>query len=284
MLDEQRELQPLGATGRLWIGGAGLALGYHQRPELTAEKFVQHPRYGRLYDTGDLARLTTDGLECLGRADFQIKLRGYRIEPGEIEFALTRHPAVAEASVQVKARSPGDDRLVAYVVTKPGEDVSASDLRAAVRGFLPAYMLPQEYRLLAALPRLPNGKLDRQALPDPFAGQQAAAPRTPPATEAERQLAALWAEALGLPNTGRISREDRFFDLGGHSLLAMQLAGRMAALTGRRPRIQPLMMDPLALLAREWWPDAPIAESASAAAAAATEVPAKSWLARWIRR
>jgi amino acid adenylation domain-containing protein len=284
VLDEQRELQPLGATGRLWIGGAGLALGYHQRPELTAEKFVQHPRCGHLYDTGDLARLTTDGLECLGRADFQIKLRGYRIEPGEIEFALTRHPAVAEASVQVNARSPGDDRLVAYVVTKPGEDVSASDLRAAVRGFLPAYMLPQEYRLLAALPRLPNGKLDRQALPDPFAGQQAAAPRTPPATEAERQLAALWAEALGLPNTGRISREDRFFDLGGHSLLAMQLAGRMAALTGRRPHIQPLMMDPLALLAREWWPDAPVAESASAAATAATEVPAKSWLARWIRR
>ena len=249
VLDAALTAVPPGVTGTLWIGGAGLATGYHARPELTAERFVEHSAFGRLYNTGDLARLTPQGLECLGRIDFQVKLRGYRIELGEIEYALSRHAAVAESAVLVRERGPGDARLVAYVALKPGTESNASELRNAVRGFLPAYMLPQEFMMLPALPRLPNGKLDRKALPDPFSAIAKRPAREPPLGAIEEMLAGLWAEVLGLRDLASISREDRFFDLGGHSLLAVRLAGRLAEKTGQRPGLRKLMMDPLLVIA-----------------------------------
>lgn len=287
VLDAAHNLMPPGITGSLWIGGAGVATGYHNRPQLTAERFVQHPQLGRIYDTGDLARLTPQGLECLGRVDFQVKLRGYRIELGEIEYALSRHAAVAESAVLVRERSSGDARLVAYVVKKPGAETNASELRASVRDFLPAYMVPQDFIMLDALPRLPNGKLDRKALPDPFAAIAARSVREPPQGPAEQALAALWAEILALPNTSSISRDDRFFDLGGHSLLAVRLAGRITETTGTRPGLRTLMMDPLSVIASQLTltgsaKEQPVEKPAQPGATAApAEPPRKSgWLGK----
>ncbi len=287
VLDAAHNLMPPGITGTLWIGGAGVATGYHNRAELTAERFVQHPQFGRIYDTGDLARLTPQGLECLGRVDFQVKLRGYRIELGEIEYALSRHAAVAESAVLVRERSSGDARLVAYVVKKPGAETNASELRGSVRDFLPAYMVPQDFIMLDALPRLPNGKLDRKALPDPFAAIAARTVREPPQGPAEQALATLWAEVLSLPNTSSIGRDDRFFDLGGHSLLAVRLAGRITETTGTRPGLRTLMMDPLSVIASQLKLPAnakeqPVAKPAQPGATTApAEPPRKSgWLGK----
>lgn len=247
VLDAQGQLMSPGVTGELWIGGAGLALGYHQRAELTAEKFVRHPVYGLLYNTGDLARLTRDGLECLGRVDFQVKLRGYRIELGEIEYVLSRQNSVAESAVLVKDRAPGDPRLVAYVACKAGVEMDAAQLREQLRNFLPPYMVPQQFVLLEQLPRLPNGKLDRKALPDPFASQrQAQQAKSSPVTGAEMALADLWKEILSVE---AVALEDRFFDLGGHSLLAVRVVARLKKQYGAVLQVRHLMMEDLRSLA-----------------------------------
>ncbi len=226
VVDARGALVPRGAAGELWIGGASLARGYLGRPALTAERFLPDPWSGepgeRLYRTGDLVRDRTDGnLEFLGRIDQQIKLRGFRIEPGEIEAALRAHPGVGEAVVTVLP----PQRLVAYVVGAP----AAGELRDFLRERLPGYMVPAAYVVLPALPLTPNGKLDRQALPDPGDSGLEDAVFVPPRTPAEERVAEIFSSVLGVERVGAM---DDFFALGGHSLLAAQVASRVGAAFG----------------------------------------------------
>ncbi|WP_350306988.1 amino acid adenylation domain-containing protein [Photorhabdus viridis] len=223
LLDVYGQLVPLGVVGELYIGGAGVACGYFNRPELTAERFLVDPFSdspdARMYRTGDLARYLPDGnLEFMGRNDQQVKIRGFRIEPGEIEARLVEHPTVQEAVVLVLGDSQ-DKRLVAYVVAPEDEGLTNS-LRAHLSAILPDYMVPAAFVRLDVFPLTPNGKLDRRALPAPgneaFARQVYEAPRG----ETETVLAAIWCELLGIE---RVSRYDNFFALGGHSLLAMRM-------------------------------------------------------------
>jgi amino acid adenylation domain-containing protein len=216
---------PVGVPGELCLGGPGLARGYLARPDLTAERFVPHPfAVGeRLYRTGDVVRWRPDGtLDFLGRADDQVKLRGYRIEPGEVAAALREHPAVAAAHV---AAARTEAALVAHVVPRdPRSPPDEAALREHLRDRLPAHLVPASYVVLDAFPLTPHGKLDRRALPDPVA--PAAAAHRPPLTDLQRRLAGVWEEVLGRP---RIGLEDDFFALGGHSVLAARIVARLRA-------------------------------------------------------
>ncbi|MGH6747547.1 MupA/Atu3671 family FMN-dependent luciferase-like monooxygenase [Novosphingobium sp.] len=235
-----RRLEPVrpGAPGELVIGGAGVVRGYHRRPELTAERFVAHPFVtgARAYRTGDLARQRADGtLEFLGRLDHQVKIRGYRIELGEIEAALAAHHEVAEAVVV--ARSEGAaTRLIGYVAgtsTAAPFDALRDRLREHLRRQLPEFMVPGSLVLLGALPRTPNGKIDRKALPEPGAVRESEPRRDPvetPASPIEAQIREIWCDLLHVPHVGR---EENFFDIGGHSLLAIQVHRRLAAAASR---------------------------------------------------
>ena len=229
LLDRALEPVPIGVPGELCVGGAGLARGYLGRPELTAGRFVPDALSGwpgaRLYRSGDLARYRADGeLEYLGRIDQQVKVRGFRIEPGEIEAALLAHPAVATAAV-VARDDGGGTRLVAYLVAGPDGAPSVTELKAFLARRLPEHMVPAAFVALAALPLTPNGKLDRRALPAPGGDRpELARAYLPPRTPAEEQLAAIWCELLGLERVGAL---DNFFELGGHSLLATQLMTRI---------------------------------------------------------
>ena len=210
-------------TGELFIGGAGLARGYHGRPGLTAERFVPDPdgEGDRLYRTGDLVRRRVDGaLDYRGRADQQVKLRGHRIEPGEIEARLLEHPLVREAAVVVRS-GRGGPQLVAYVVAEPEALQLAGRLKAHLQAGLPEHLIPGHIQELDHFPLTPNRKLDRNALPEPEAQVQAS---RPPATQAEAAVAAIWRELLSVDAVGA---EANFFELGGHSLLATQLVARL---------------------------------------------------------
>ncbi|HEX2094621.1 MAG TPA: amino acid adenylation domain-containing protein, partial [Longimicrobiaceae bacterium] len=220
---------PVGVPGELHLGGASLARGYLGRPELTAEAFVPDPWGGeagaRLYRTGDRVRwLPTGELEYLGRADVQVKVRGFRIEPGEVEAALRAHPAVGDATVVARDDTPGGQRLVAYLTPAPGTAAPpAAELRAHLRAGLPEHMVPGAFVVLEALPTTPSGKVDRGALPVPE-GRPEGEEYVPPCTPTERVVAAVWAETLGIE---RVGAHDNFFDLGGHSLLLVQMHARL---------------------------------------------------------
>jgi amino acid adenylation domain-containing protein len=229
LLDEQLQEVPAGQPGELYIGGGSLARGYHNRPALTAERFIASPfdPCARLYRTGDLARRLPDGqFAFLGRADQQIKLRGYRIEPDEIVTALNRHPAIASSLVLAREDLSGEKRLVAYVVRAPGPDVTAYALREHLACSLPEYMLPALFVQLPALPLLPNGKLDRAALPAPDPANTLREHTIVCAsTPTQARLVEIVAPLLGL---GQIGIDDNFFMLGGHSLLATQIIMHVA--------------------------------------------------------
>jgi amino acid adenylation domain-containing protein len=244
VLDAAMAPVPVGVPGELYIGGAVLARGYLHRPGLTAERFTCDPAGppgSRLYRTGDRARWRADGtLEFLGRADRQVKLRGHRIEPAEIEARLAEHPAIAEAAVTVRAGA-GGRRLVAYVVPgPPGRPApQPAQVRAWLRDQLPDYLVPETVTLLSRLPVTPSGKLDYAALPEPAAAK--AGPGAPPRTDTERRVAALFDEVLGRAGTGR---DDDFFDLGGHSMLAATLIGRVRQDLGVRLSLRSVFRSP----------------------------------------
>ncbi|MGW3040411.1 non-ribosomal peptide synthase/polyketide synthase [Kitasatospora sp. NPDC001159] len=242
LLDERLRPVPPGVPGELYIAGAGVAQGYLGRPGLTAERFVASPFAGgaRMYRTGDLARWGRGSrLEYLGRVDHQVKLRGFRIEPGEIESVLARHEDVAQAVVVLREDRPGDQRLVAYVVPLAGRSVDAAALRRWAGTDLPDYMVPSVVVSLDALPMTANGKLDRRALPVPAdsAAGEIVAPRSP----REEIMSGLFAEALGL---AVVSVEDGFFDLGGHSLMATRLMSRIRTVFGVELAMRALFENP----------------------------------------
>jgi acyl carrier protein len=224
---------PIGVAGELYIGGVGVSSGYAANPSLTSERFVHDPAGPageRLYRTGDLARLRDDGyVEFLGRADGQVKLRGMRIELGEIEAALREQPEVREAVVMPLEVSPGQVHLVGYVVSRDDGGAAPEKLvalRAALRRSLPEYMVPWALIPLTALPLTSNGKLDRAALPHPSVALADETSYEPPTSEAERTIAAIWQDVLGVP---RVGLHQNFFDLGGHSLLMVRVHERLKA-------------------------------------------------------
>ena len=235
LLDEQLQRVPDGTPGELYIGGVGLAKGYLNRPDLTTERFIPHPfdsdPGARLYKTGDLARRLPNGeIAFMGRIDQQIKLRGYRIEPEEIMAAINDYPGVQTSLVVAREDTPGDKRLVAYLVLQSGATVSDSELRSALAARLPDYMVPTAFAQLEALPLTPNGKIDRVALPAPDSvNALREASGDTPQTPTEEILEQILAPLLGLPHVGR---NENFFLLGGHSLLGTQVIVRVAETFG----------------------------------------------------
>ncbi|CAD5274525.1 MULTISPECIES: non-ribosomal peptide synthetase [Halomonadaceae] len=250
VLDADLSLAPVGIAGELYLGGAGLARGYLNRADLTAERFVADPfaQGERLYRTGDLVRWREDGqLEYLGRLDYQVKIRGLRIELGEIEAELLSQPEVRE-SVVVAQDGSGGSRLVAYMVPQAGSELDTALLREALGQKLPDYMVPGVLVSLDALPLNANGKIDRKALPEP--DLSSSSQYEPPQSKSEETLAAIWSEVLGVD---RVGRHDNFFELGGHSLLALQVLARIRAAGLQSLALRDLFKSPvlceLALLA-----------------------------------
>jgi amino acid adenylation domain-containing protein len=242
VLDRHGHLVPDGVHGEIWIAGAGVARGYHARAELTAERFRDDPFVAgeRMYRTGDLGRWRTDGrLEHLGRLDFQVKVHGYRIELGEIESALEALDEVRQAVVVARGDAE-DRRLVAYVIFEAGQELLAGEIRRHLGETLPRYMVPGLVVPLEAFPLTPNGKVDRNALPDPLGEALEQREYEPPQGDIEQAIAQVWAEVLEIEQVGR---HDNFFELGGHSLLAISSVSQVEKRIG-------LVVDPRALFFR----------------------------------
>jgi amino acid adenylation domain-containing protein len=245
ILDSHLQPVPIGVTGELYIGGVGVARGYLNREELTAQRFITNPyrQNERLYKTGDLARYLPDGsIEYIGRIDHQVKIRGFRIELGEIENALCMHPQVREAVMIVRSDKPGDKQLVAYIVCTQDKPTT-NHLREFLQQKLPEYMIPAAFVVLEALPLTPNGKLDRRALPNPTIinfsqSNNFIAPRN----EVEQQLAQIWAEILDVQPVGV---KDNFFELGGNSLLAIYLIAEIEQKFGKDLPLSALLTNPV---------------------------------------
>ncbi|MGA4423569.1 amino acid adenylation domain-containing protein, partial [Ralstonia nicotianae] len=250
VLDGHQQPVPLGVTGEIYIGGAGVARGYLNRPELTAERFVVNPFHGegreRMYRTGDLGRWLPDGsLEYQGRADAQVKLRGFRIELGEIEARLLQCAGVSEAVVALREDAPGEQRLVAYYVSGEAnvsdEAIEAQALREQLQASLPEYMVPAAYVRLEHLPLTPNGKLDRKGLPAPEGQAYASTAYEAPQGEVEQTLAGIWQTLLAVE---RVGRHDDFFALGGHSLQAVRLVAQVRTQLGAELGLTELFAQP----------------------------------------
>lgn len=245
ILNGQLHPVPVGVTGEIFIGGAGLARGYLNRPELTAQRFLANPisadPSARMYRTGDLGRWRADGtLECLGRNDDQVKIRGYRIELSEIEAQLAGQVDVKEAVVVVREVVPGDKRLVAYVTQRGQSALTAAALRAHLQSVLPEYMVPGLFVVLENLPLTPSGKLDRRALPKPELQTHASQRYEPAQGKVEEALAGIWQELLQVE---RVSRQDNFFEIGGDSLIAMKLIMNVAEKLGIQFHVQEVFRD-----------------------------------------
>ncbi|WP_206507332.1 non-ribosomal peptide synthetase [Streptomyces chrestomyceticus] len=246
VLDAERRPVPTGVVGECYIGGDGVSRGYLNRPELTAERFLDDPFApepgARMYRTGDLVRWRADGnLECLGRVDDQVKIRGFRVELGEVEAALARHPAVGAAAAAVRRDDGGPARLVGYVVPAPGATPDPSELRAFAAERLPAPAVPTAYVLLDALPMTPSGTVSRRALPAPSGTAEAAPAHTAPRDATELALTGIWQEVLGV---GKVGVHDNFFDLGGDSILSIRVISRMRATLGVAPSPRQLFDTP----------------------------------------
>ena len=242
ILDRHGDPAPIGVPGEIYIGGEGVAIGYHARPELTAQRFVADRFSGRpgarLYATGDLGKCTGDGRYLhLGRLDAQVKIRGMRIELGEIETELGAVPEVQTGIVVVRESAPGEGRLVAYIVFRPGQDLTASEVRRRLRKTLPDHMIPSVVVTLDNVPLTPNGKIDRLSLPDPFMSSGRTVKAEPPSPGIEQEMADIWREYLKVETIGA---QDNFFELGGQSLLSLRVAAAVERRMGRR-------MDPRSL-------------------------------------
>lgn len=260
ILDKNMQPVPVGVAGDLYIGGDGVVRGYHNRPELTAERFVQLAVNSKqlsvisdqslntgllntVYRTGDLARYRPDGdIDFLGRADFQVKLRGYRIELGEIEALLNAHASVREAVVVAREDTPGDKRLVAYVIMQQGEKLDTAVLKEALRADLPEFMVPATFVPMSSFPLTPNKKTDRKALPAPDqVVVEAHTEYVAPSNDLEQQIAEIWQQLLNVPQVGL---NDNFFDLGGHSLLTVQAHRQLKDVVGKELSITDMFRFP----------------------------------------
>jgi amino acid adenylation domain-containing protein len=250
ILDERNQKVPPGLRGEIYIGGDGVARGYLGRPQLTAERFIPNPfGPGRLYRTGDAARWLPDGrIEFVGRLDFQVKIRGNRVELGEVEAALAGHPGVGACVVLAREDMPGEKRLVAYVVTSSDRALPTGDLRKFLKDRLPDYMVPAAFVLLDRLPLTPSGKVDRGALPSPDSRREAESGYVAPRTLLEAQLAHIWEEVLDIHPVGMA---DNFFDLGGDSLMVVELFAEIEKQLGKQIAMVSLVQAPtIELLAR----------------------------------
>jgi acyl-coenzyme A synthetase/AMP-(fatty) acid ligase/acyl carrier protein len=254
MVDAELKPVPVGEIGELLIGGDGVARGYWNRPDLTADRFVMIPALSsqRIYRTGDLARFLPDGnIEFLGRADYQVKLRGHRIEPGEIESLLEKCSGVRQAVVVMREDREGDQRLVAYLVAEAAGSEAASVLKSALDAKLPDYMVPSAFVFLPELPLTDNGKIDRKALlklPPPSYAAAKTEPGNEPASELERVIASAWQEALGITSVGM---DENFFDLGAHSLTVAEVQAKLQeALRREIPLVDLFQFSTVSALAR----------------------------------
>jgi aryl carrier-like protein len=228
LLDTYLEPVPIGVPGEIFVGGAGLALGYLNRPALTAERFIPDRFSGeagvRLYRTGDLARRLENGdIEYLGRLDDQVKIHGFRIETGEIASHLAAHPTVRHAAV-ISVRPTGRTRLAAYVVAHPQMSPTPAELRAFLRARIPEYMMPASFTIIDALPLTPHGKLDRSALPEPVEQREDVRTESEASTDAEKAIAAIWSELLGVE---RVGMDENIFDIGANSILVIEAQQRL---------------------------------------------------------
>ena len=255
VLDPSLREVPLGAVGELYLAGAGITRGYHAQPSLTAGRYLPDPfGRGRMYRTGDLVRWRPDGLlDYLGRVDNQVKIRGHRVELGEIETTLRKHPDIAD-TVVIARDHPSGARLIAYLVPHDGAAPDHANLTAHLRASLPAQFVPSAYVTLPALPLLPNGKIDRNALPEPDIRPNG--PRRAPATPAEQLVADTWRDVLGIDDIGA---DDDFFTLGGHSLLATRVISRLSAHTGTDLQLRLVFDHPTVAELAAHLPDRPAA-------------------------